>query len=340
MRSHPQHEDTASWPNSAWVMSDGTIGMLSQSLAVVRAMDIHADDIRLSATPLLRLFPRLASIPGWQLTWGREPDWLKQAVYPDLLITTGKRMAGISIGIRRRSRGRTKTIHIQDPKLPARFFDLLILPRHDRPNGVLAENELLSTGSLNRIITSDLLPSALSPDELANIPDTIRNDRFIAVMIGGATKHSPVSDSQLARFIAQTHQLANQLKASLFILPSRRTPAHILKQIEAGLGTNRCHIWDGEGDNPYLAALALSSAIIVTEDSVNMTSEACITGKPVLTAPVTSLSGRIASFHHHMQADGHTMRLEDAVSGTQIATPVILDEMASIAIQIYRRLAS
>ena len=46
------------------------------------------------------------------------------------------------------------------------------------------------------------------------------------------------------------------------------------------------------------------------------------------------------SFHHHMQADGHTMRLEDAVSGTQIAAPVILDEMASITSQIYRQLAS
>ena len=104
-------------------MSDGTIGMLSQSLAVVRAMDIHADDIRLSATPLLRLFPVWPVFRAGSLHQGREPDWLKQAVYPDLLITTGKRMAGISIGIRRRSRGRTKTIHIQDPKLPARFFD-------------------------------------------------------------------------------------------------------------------------------------------------------------------------------------------------------------------------
>ena len=359
MPSPPRNKDTASqpnsarpdsahsvsgqlksaWPQSAWVISDGTIGMLSQSLAIVRAMDIHADDIRLSPPPLLRLFPRLASIPGWQLTWGREPDWLKQAVYPDLLITTGRRMAGISIGIRRRSRGKTKTIHIQDPKLPSKFFDLLILPQHDRPNGALAENELLSTGSLNRIITSDLTPSSLSPEEIAAIPQTIQN-KFIAVLLGGTTKNNPVNNSLLARFIEQTGQLADQLEASLLILPSRRTPANILVQFETGLKTRRFHIWNGEGENPYLAALSMASAVIISEDSVNMTSEACITGKPVLTAPVTALSGRIASFHQHMQAHHHTMRLEDAVSSKQIAAPVILDEMASIASQIYHRLGT
>jgi len=314
--------------------------MLSQSLAVVRAMDIYADDIRLSPSPILRLFPRLASIPGWKLTWGREPDFLKQAIFPDLLITTGKRMAGISIGIKRRSRGRTKTIHIQDPGLPARLFDLMIVPRHDRPAGQLADNELVSTGSLNRIIASDLAPPSLSPEEIAGIPRTIRDDKFIAVMLGGVTKHSPVSDSLLARFIAQTGQLADQQKAGLFILPSRRTAATMLGQIETGLGSRKFHIWDGRGENPYLAALGMADMIIVTEDSVNMTSEACITGKPVLTAPVTALSGRIASFHQLMQVCGHTMQLEDAVSGTQITAPVILDEMASIANQIYHRLGT
>ena len=332
----------STWPNSTWVLSDGTIGMLSQSLAVVRAMDIYADDIRVQPTPLLRLFPRLANIPGWQLLWGREPDWLKQAIYPDLLITTGKRMAGVSIGIRRRSRGKTKTIHIQDPKVPSVFFDLLILPRHDRPSGRLADNEILSTGSLNRIMKSDLIAAHLGDDEIASIPQAVRDKPFIAVMLGGTTKNNPVNNSQLSQFIANIGALATMLDAALFILPSRRSPANIHKQIEQMLAKHQVHIWNGEGENPYLAALSMASVIIVSEDSVNMTSEACITGKPVLTAPITALSSKINQFHHHMQTHHYTQNLDDIISGRQNISnqPAILDEMPEIAEMIYRKFAT
>jgi hypothetical protein len=41
-------------------------------------------------------------------------------------------------------------------------------------------------------------------------------------------------------------------------------------------------MWDGTGDNPYVAMLALADAIVVTSDSVNMVGEACATGRPVL----------------------------------------------------------
>ena len=43
----------------------------------------------------------------------------------------------------------------------------------------------------------------------------------------------------------------------------------------------RCWVWDGGGDNPYLALLADADAIFVTPDSVNMASEAAATGRPV-----------------------------------------------------------
>ena len=53
--------------------------------------------------------------------------------------------------------------------------------------------------------------------------------------------------------------------------------------------------------------------MIVTSDSVNMASEAAITGKPVLIAPgrappcnPSGEAGRIRAFHDHMFAGSHT----------------------------------
>ena len=41
-------------------------------------------------------------------------------------------------------------------------------------------------------------------------------------------------------------------------------------------------MWDGRGENPYLALLALADAIVVTADSYNMVGEAAATGAPIL----------------------------------------------------------
>ena len=68
-----------------------------------------------------------------------------------------------------------------------------------------------------------------------------------------------------------------------------------------------------------------------------MISEACITGKPVLTIHLGEETGRIATFHQMMEERGHILRLGDILSG-KTALPkkmTILDERAKIASQIH-----
>jgi hypothetical protein len=65
-------------------------------------------------------------------------------------------------------------------------------------------------------------------------------------------------------------------------------------------------IWDGTGDNPYHAFLAHSDAIVVTEDSVNMVTEAAGTGKPVFVQSLSGNSRRLARFHALMREAGAT----------------------------------
>ena len=69
-------------------------------------------------------------------------------------------------------------------------------------------------------------------------------------------------------------------------------------------------LWDGTGDNPYFAFLALADAIIVTEDSVNMVTEAAGTGKPVYVQGLAGRSARLSRFHRLMRERGATRRFE------------------------------
>ena len=172
-------KNEGAWPLRTWVISDGTAGMLAQCLALTKAMSIQAEDIRAVPTPLLRAFPKLANLPGWQLTLGRKPDWLKANQWPDLCITCGRRMAGISIGVRRLAMGKTKTIHIQDPHIEPHYFDLMITPCHDdiakkAEAGQLDVPNLLTTkGALNRLDEAEIedeaaaLKIAYNDDQIA-----------------------------------------------------------------------------------------------------------------------------------------------------------------------------
>ena len=62
-------------------------------------------------------------------------------------------------------------------------------------------------------------------------------------------------------------------------------------------------------ENPYPGILGHAVAIIVTSDSVNMASEAAVTGKPVLIAQWQAETGRIGAFHEAMMKAGHTAPL-------------------------------
>lgn len=46
--------------------------------------------------------------------------------------------------------------------------------------------------------------------------------------------------------------------------------------------------------------------MLVTEDSVSMTSEAISTGKPVYTIPMEGGAARVNKFHHLLQTQGYT----------------------------------
>jgi hypothetical protein len=77
--------------------------------------------------------------------------------------------------------------------------------------------------------------------------------------------------------------------------------------------------------------LEIVEATIVTSDSVNLTSEAAITGKPVLIAKWQDETGRIGTFHNSMSKAGHTMQLDNSIP-KRAFTP--LYEMPKILSQV------
>lgn len=324
--------------NTCWIVADGTMGMMMQSLAMAEALGLEAAMFRSISTPILRVMPQLARLPSWPLVVGKRPNFLKGPL-PKLLITTGRRMAGFSIGLRRLSRGKTKTLHIQDPRVPAKYFDLLVVPAHDplahaplahdplahnalAPN--ISGNVITATGALNRLTKDKIAEAAAElPEEYHRL-----TGKKILVMLGGKNRRYNPNKEDFARLGAQLNALSDRQNASLILAASARTPKKHLAALTAELNPARMLLWQGGEPNPYPGLLGLADAIVITSDSVNMASEACITGKPVLIAELRSETGRIAEFHQRMASLGHTrpLRADDPLNA-----PIILDEMPEIA---------
>ena len=272
---------------SCWILSDGTIGMEVQCIALAEALGFEYDKKHIKPYWLNRIFPSLAQLPGLPLA--TDFTQITPQSSPDILITCGRRHAGASIALKRLSKGTTYTIHIQDPKISSKHFDLLIIPEHDRPR---AHNIILSNGSLTRITKSILDKEAqLIKQEVKSLIG-----KKIAVNIGGDTKDNQVDDQTIKKLISSLNQFSTDYKCSLMITTTNRTSESLKKALTSLTKNPNIILWTGGGRNPYAGFLGVADAIIVTSDSINMISEACSTGKPVNIFPLGKNSEKREKF--------------------------------------------
>ncbi len=67
------------------------------------------------------------------------------------------------------------------------------------------------------------------------------------------------------------------------------------------------------GNNPYPGLLGHADAVLVTEDSVNMASEAATAGLPVHVFPVSGVARKIARFHASLAERGASRRFTGTI---------------------------
>ena len=263
---------------------------------------------------------------SWLPAHRQPPGFLRYGVkedlappWPDILITCGRRSAAVSVAVRRAARGRTFTVHVQDPRAPAAHFDLVAPPAHD---GLTGPNVVATRAALHRVTPQKLAAAAAEWEpRLGGLN--------VAVLLGGPTRSHRYTPDVAAKL---ADGLAN-LDGPIAVTPSRRTGSEIVATLKARLPG--AWFWDGSGANPYLGMLALARHIVVTEDSVSMISEAIATGKPVYAVPMAGGNRRLAGFQSALRADG-ILRPFDGKLAEWRYEPV--DETPRIAAEIRRRI--
>ena len=294
----PAPEVPAREPITIWAISDGRAGIEAQAVGLAEAVARQV--------PAKIVVKRV----GWSGRTGRLPWWANwmprrwltpdsgiQAPWPDLWIAAGRATLPLSIRARRWSGGKTYVVQIQDPRVPATMFDLVIPPKHDRLTG---DNILPITGSPHRV-TSQRLDSEY--EKFKDQIDALPHPR-VAVLLGGRSRAFDLSALRAAEMAHQIQLPLEQEGGSLLMTFSRRTPDQAKALLTARLRHLPGIIWDGEGPNPYFAFLAAADYILVTEDSTNMATEAASTGKPVFILKMDGQSLKFRLFHQELERQG------------------------------------
>jgi len=293
--------------------------MENQCIGLSEAMGLTPEIKRISTKkPWRWLPPQLWPAPLKQLK--EDGDQLSPP-WPDILITCGRQAIPMSIAIRKASKGKTYTVHIQTPNTHISNFNLIVVPEHDTLRGA---NVLVSRGSLTRI-THQKIAEAVQQFEsiLGDIPTPV-----FTVLVGGPNKCYDVNADTMNILCQRLEALHKKFGGYFLVTTSRRTGAGNEAILKETLSRFPHTLWDGTGDNPYFAYLGKADMIIATADSVNMVCEAATTGKPVLVLELPGGNRKFNFFHNEMQKAGFTKPFDDHV---EFWTPPPLDETNRIA---------
>ena len=280
---------------SCWIVTEGMAGTENQCLGITDQLGITPEIKRIKLRfPWKQLSPYFRVGQKWACS--QNSDSLT-APWPDLVIASGRKSIPAALHIKKASKNKTLVVQVQDPRISSKHFDLVVVPQHDPTRG---DNVMTTTGALHRVTAEK------RKTESAKFPNLYHEGLpHIAVLLGGNSRAHTVTKDGMRKLAAALAELAHGHR--ILMTASRRTPDDCLDILKDGLTDHEnVYLWDGTGDNPYFAFLEFADYIMVTEDSVSMTSEAISTGKPVYTIPLEGGAPRLNKFHELLQTQGYT----------------------------------
>jgi hypothetical protein len=313
---------------TCWTLTEGAAGMVSQVTGLAQAVGYPQTHRKVELKwPFSTLWPGF--LPRWNGIFV-DRELVEPAEPPRLVISCGRLGSAAAVALKRRYASRVFTVHIQDPKLPKHWFDLIVAPAHD---GLAGDNVVHSFGAVHHI-NSQRLQAAR---DAGPTPEMVRlAGRFAGVILGGPNRYYGYAPADVDGLIEELRGAIAREHIQLAIVPSRRTPEPVLAKFRAAFAAEH-FVWDGQGENPYLAVLALASQLIITGDSVSMVSEAAATCKPVYVYHLSERrpARRFRRFHQSFENAGITRPFQGRLDDWTYASP---DRTGLIATLIHEHL--
>lgn len=267
-----------------WVLTGKRKGDNAQALALAAALGGECREIKLDWTPW-RTLPNMLLGTSLRCITPSSRAQLT-APWPDLVIGIGRRSVPVARWIKAQSGGKTKLVHLGNPRAEISHFDLIATtPQYGVPDGPNVLRLALPFSA-----------AQADPEDLAYWEHEWRDlPRPLSGIILGGNAWPYRFTRRFATGLLDN--VARQARGgSAVIVTSPRTPAHITGILQSAIRPpHRVYAW-GEGQaNPYRSLLKLADTLAVSGDSVSMFNEVILANKPftVLAVPKRPFSGLI-----------------------------------------------
>lgn len=279
MANGGDHARAGERPLVVWRFADGKPGHDNQSRGLLGAL---SKDVALDVHELTPL-PRRQALGRWLRRRYPQADSLPD---PDLIVGAGHATHWSMLAARRARGGRV--IVLMRPSLPLSWFDLCVIPAHDRPPQ--RRNVLITQGVLNTIQ-----------------PGADRDRGRGLILIGGPSRHYRWDEAAL---LAQVREVIARMPLQWQVGTSRRTPSSTEQQL-AALNAERVPLvpWRDTAPDWLPQQLARAEVVWVSVDSVSMVYEALTAGAAcgLLELPATG-GGRVRAGVESLVAQGMVTR--------------------------------
>jgi len=283
----------------ALLLTQGMHGMVSQTEGLAKALKLNFKHQKIKLKSLWNLIPpKFTPISENLLTE-------KFVCDSKIVISCGRKSVISSIALKKRFGNEIFNIHIQDPKVSFKHFDLIISPEHDNIKG---DNVLTTRGSIHYLTKKEIAENS------RHLQLDSGKKQIVAFILGGPNRYYKYSEEQIHFIFNKVKTLFTPDKFKIVIIPSYRTPERVIKKAFNTFSFYH-HVVKTIDKKAYLNSLAIADYIIVTCDSTSMISEAAVTGKPVYIAmmkPSRSIK-RFKSFYTQFKDLGITKELTDSI---------------------------
>lgn len=286
------------------VLNDGKAGHLNQSLAVAsqiqkaratQGYDVSDTKITIVDVKYKNKFSRLllsgcAVFASWRchgcmrcmkVCLTKKTYDTLMATYSDFVVSCGAGLAPVNIYMAKENNA--KNIIVMKPGFPASLgkFNLAIIPKHDSPP------------RSKKIVETALAPNLIDDEKLKKDGESLKNHigqpvpSAIGLIVGGDNPEFSLTKGIINTAIDELLKACELLDAELLVTTSRRTPPAVESALKERLkGNSRCRLLIIANENNFDFAvggiLDSAKAVVVSEESISMISEAVSSGRKVI----------------------------------------------------------
>jgi mitochondrial fission protein ELM1 len=302
----------------AWIISDGVAGHEAITGGIADRLQLDSETKTVHPRNIWRhLAPNGPADP-------KALRELMASPLPDIAFGAGRQTVPFIGALRKAG---IFTVIFQAPRTWRNSADLIWAPMHDAVKG---ENVITTLTPPHRFTPGRIEAERNAiPARILDMPSP-----RVTLLIGGPGAGYRYDAETIARF-ANVLEKASIWAGSFLVSRSRRTPPELFEAASKATANRPCILWGGQGENPYPQFLAAADAFIVTADSVNMTGEACATGRPIFVFHADGGRAKFRVFHKSLEDYGATRRLDGATAGFEpwhyeplVATNAVAGEIA------------